>query len=415
MRGIVFFGRRLTWTVSFCLLLVVFVIPVWAAETFKIAQFEPVSGPFKRNGDQYVAIFRFLVEEINERGGILGRKVEVIVEDSQLKPDVAVRKATKDILEGVKVILSGTGSNIASAIADLAAKEKVICITNAAEGAFLTGKDCNPYFFRVSPNTEQRSMAIAHFLAGKPFRKFALINQDYSFGHEAAEGFKRRVKQFIPDSQMVADEFHPLALKDFAPYVSKVAALKPDVIFTANWGGDLSNLIKQSRELGIKTPLMCYYLSEPTDVLQKIENGAIGSWTCDGCFETLRTPGVKDLVQRWRKNPAYTEFEKTPQAALSRTYNGMKFFFEAVKKGGSFDVDKIIHTWEGMRWEGITGQMIMRAEDHQVLLPIFVAEIVPTTNEFYPFPYVGEPFAVPLEKTTVPVSETGCMRKKGQL
>jgi hypothetical protein len=68
-----------------------------------------------------------------------------------------------------------------------------------------------------------------------------------------------------------------------------------------------------------------------------------------------------------------------------------------------------------MKWQGITGPVIMRAEDHQLLMPLFIAEIVPATNEFYPFPYVGETFIVPAEKITVPLSETGCTRKKGQL
>ncbi len=406
--------RRWMFMLAASMLICFFAVPVWAAETFKIVLLEAVSGPFKRSGDNYVYALEFLADEINEKGGILGRKVEIIVEDSQNKPDVAVRKAQKHIMEGAKVVATGSGTHISLALADLAQKEKIINISYGAEGESLTGKSCNPYSFRVSPNTEQRSMTIASFLATKPFKKFAIINQDYAFGQEAAAGFKRRVKQFVPGAQIVAEEFHPLANKDFGPYITKVNAAKPDVIFTANWVVDLLNVIKQSREMGVKIPFMCYYLFDPYSVLPPLGNLAVGCWTFEGYFETIRNQANKDFLQRWGKKPKYVEFSKTPVGSMGRAYNGMNHFFAAIKKANSFDVLTIIKTWEGMEWEGITGKMIMRTEDHQMLMPMFMAEIVPTTNEFYPFPYVGEPTMLPIEKITVPLNETGCTRKKGE-
>ena len=397
------------------LLAVVFALPVSAAETFKIVLLEAVSGPFKRSGDNYVMSIEFLADEINSKGGILGKKVEIIVEDSQNKPDVAVRKAQKHVMEGAKVVATGSGTHISLALADLAQKEKVINISYGAEGESLTGKSCSPYTFRVSPNTEQRSMTIANFLATKPYKKFAIINQDYAFGHEAAEGFKRRVKQFVPGAQIVAEEYHPLANKDFGPYISKIVSAKPDIIFTANWVVDLLNVIKTSREMGINVPFMCYYLFDVYGVLQGLGgNQAVGSWTFEGYFETVRTPANKDFLQRWMNKPKYVEFSKTPVGSMGRAYNGMMHFMEAVRKAKSFDVPTIIKTWEGMEWEGITGKMTMRPEDHQMLMPMFMAEIVPTTNEFYPIPYIGEPIRLPIEKTTVPLNETGCTRKRGE-
>jgi len=397
------------------LLSVVFAIPVWAAETFKIVLLEAVSGPFKRSGDNYVYALEFMADEINEQGGLLGRKVEIIVEDSQGKPDVAIRKAQKHIMEGAKVVANGSGTHVSLALADLAQKEKIINISYGAAGESMTGKSCNPYSFRVCPNTEQLSMTIANFLATKPFKRFALINQDYAFGQEAAAGFKRRVKQFVPGAQIVAEEFHPLANKDFGPYITKVIAAKPDVIFTANWVVDLANVIKQSKEMGIKVPFLCYYLFDAYGVLQPLGgNQAVGDWTFEGYFETIRNQANKDFLQRWSKKPKYAEFSKTPVGSMGRAYNGMKHFIAAVKKANSFDVPTIIKTWEGMEWEGITGKMVMRVEDHQIQLPMFSAQIIPATNEFYPFPYVGEPTMLPIEKTTVPLNETGCMRKKGE-
>ena len=100
---------------------------------------------------------------------------------------------------------------------------------------------------------------------------------------------------------------------------------------------------------------------------------------------------------------------------MGKAYNGTKFLLEAIKKAGTLDIPTIIKTWEGMRWESVTGPMVMRAEDHQVMMSLPVGRDCQTTIEFYPFPYVGEPYMVPMEKSTVPLNETGCDRKKGEL
>lgn len=389
-------------------------IPVWAAEPIKIALFDPRSGPFKSVGDSYAAALEFLAEEINESGGILGRKVEFVEEDSELKPAVAVDKATKDILRGIKFIGTGTGTNIALALQQVAARNKVIFFSYGAEGGEVTGKFCGPYTFRVSPNTDMRSLAIANFLATEPFRMFYCINMDYAFGHDAAKGFIRYVKQAIPAAKIVGDEYHPIATKDFGPYISKIIAAKPEVVFTGNWSVDLVNLIKQARDMGMKAPFMTYYLNDPVEVMPVVKEPAIGSWVCDAYVLTIPTPANKDFLRRWSEKKKFVEVRKWPAGMMGKAYNGVKFMLEAIKKAGKLDLPTIIKTWEGMRWEGITGPLVMRAEDHQTMMPFPVAKIV-KTSEFYPFPYVGEPHMLPMEKTTVPLAETSCTRKKGEL
>ena len=115
-------SKKLGGTILVAWLMVLWVIPAFAAEPIRIAIFDPRSGPFTRTGDTYAAAIRFLAEEINESGGLLGRKVEIIEEDSQLRPDVAVRKATKSVMDGVKFIATGTGTHVALALQQVAAK-----------------------------------------------------------------------------------------------------------------------------------------------------------------------------------------------------------------------------------------------------------------------------------------------------
>jgi branched-chain amino acid transport system substrate-binding protein len=388
--------------------------PLLAQDTIQIAMFDQLSGPFKYAGDSIKMGLEFLAEEINESGGLLGKKVEIIADDGQFRPDVSVRKAQKRVMEGVKFIASGTAGHAAIALADLAAKEKVIYINYGSLVLDLTGKFCNPYSFRTAHHAEMSSLAMADFLATKPYRKFYLINQDYAMGHDVSKSFMAAVKRVLPDAQFVGQDFHPMATKDFGPYVSKILAAKPDLIFTANFMGDLINLMKQGKAMGLKAPLMTFYLNDP-NLLRSLGDEAIGSFVCESYMETVRTAANKDLLQRWNKKPKYRDFDKTPWCIIGKAYYGMKFFTEAVKKAGTLDVPTIIRTWEGMKWDSPIGPMAMRAEDHQASLPMFVSEFIPTNNEFYPFPYVGEVHTVPPEKTTIPLNETGCKRKKGEM
>ncbi len=200
------------------------VAPTYAAEgEIVLGVCEPLSGPMKDVGDRYLEAVKFAVEKINAKGGILGKKLKVVAEDSQLKADVATRKATKLILEDkADFIMTGTGTHVCKAMMKVAEQNKKICLTYGTEGASTTGADFNPYTFRTCLNTDQHSAAVVEYFAKHTnYKKFYILCQDYAFGREAAEGFKKKLKS-IPGSQVLGEEFHPIGLKDFAPYISKV-------------------------------------------------------------------------------------------------------------------------------------------------------------------------------------------------
>ncbi len=144
-----------------------------AQDTVTMIQLDPLSGPFKDVGDLSIAGVQFAVDEVNVAGGLLGKKIKYLPEDSQLKPDVAVRKANKAILEdNAKFIIQLSSTAVARALMDVAEKNKIIFLTLGAESDFLTGKDFNPYFFRTYFTTSNRSCAYAEFFKTKPWRKF---------------------------------------------------------------------------------------------------------------------------------------------------------------------------------------------------------------------------------------------------
>ena len=332
---------------------------LYAQDTVNIVMVDPISGPFKDIGDRSVWGAQFAVDEINASGGLLGKKVKLIVEDSQLKPDVAARKATRAIQEdGAKFIIQLTSTAVARALMDVASKNKVVFLTLGAESDFLTGKEFTPYIFRTCFTTVNRARSYAQFLKTKPFKKVYLINMDYAFGHAVADDFRKTISKEIPDLKIVGDDYHPLATKDFGPYITKILASGADLVFTGNFGTDLSTLIKQTRKLGVKAPFATYFLDDDVQ-LPIIGEEAIGTFVNSTYFPTLNTPKNKAFLERW-----HNKFKNTahpwPAANLGYSYNGVMFLFEAIKKAKSFDADAVIKAWEGMEYEGLMGKMVMR-------------------------------------------------------
>jgi len=390
----------------------IFAAPAWAQDTVKIVQIDPISGPMKDIGDRSVWGVQFAVDEINATGGLLGKKVQLMPEDSQLKPDVAARKATKAIMQdGAQFIFQLTSTAVAQALMDVAEKNKVIYVNFGAESDFLTGKNFTKYMFRTCFTTTNRARAYAEFFKTKPWRKFYLMNQDYAFGHAVADDFKKVITKEIPSVKIVGEDFAPIGTKDFGPYISKILASGAEIIFTGNYGVDLENLIKQGAQMGIKIPIRyaTYFMDDDVQ-LPNIGQLAVGSFVNSTYLPTIDTPQNKAFLERWNKKFKNTN-HPWPAGNLGYSYNGAMFFFEAVKKAKSFDPEAIIKAWEGMEYNSLVGKQIMRACDHQIMMPGPIGEIQ-AKSAIFSFPFAGTPVMIPLDKVAVPISETGNPRCK---
>lgn len=382
-----------------------------AAEPIKIVDLNPISGVMKDIGDRYQLGIKFAVEEINASGGINGRPIKMFYDDSQVKPDVATRKAIRYIEEEkVQFIMSGTGTHVGKALGQVAEKSKVIFLNYGCAGDELTGKDFTPYQFRACLSTAQQSGGLAAYFAAKPFKKFFLLNQDYAFGHDVADAFKKAMNKLKPDWQLVGEDYHPMGAKDLAPYISKVNSSGAEVLITGNYGADLRVLVKQAVALGMKAKVGSYYLVDPY-ALQEIGDAGIGSIVVEVYMLTEDTPQNKAFIERWKKRNLDPE-HPYPSWLIGKAYQGFMFMAEAMKKAKSTNADDIIKAWEGLSYDALVGRMTMRPCDHQVITPISVAEVIAGPGPFYKFPFVGKPTMIPAEKAAVPPEETGNPRCK---
>jgi branched-chain amino acid transport system substrate-binding protein len=402
-----FTGALLVFTVFFLL----FTAPGFSAEPVTIVMIDPISGTMKDVGDRSILGAQFAIDEINASGGLLGRQIKFIPEDSQLKPDVAARKATKAVLQdGAKFIFQLTSTAVAQALMDVAEKNKVIYVNFGAESDFLTGKNFNRYSFRTCFTTSNRARAYTEFFKTKPWRKFYLMNQDYAFGHAVANDFKSILKREIPDAKILGEDFAPIGNKDFGPYISKILSSGSEIIYTGNYGNDLENLLKQGAQMGVKARYATYFMDDHIQ-LPNIGQVAVGSFVNSTYLPTINTPQNKGFIDRWHAKNKDTR-HPYPTSNIGYAYNGAMFLFAAIKKAGSFEPDAIIKAWEGMEYESLIGKQIMRACDHQIMMPGPIAEIQ-AKSSFFPFPFPGSPVMIPMDKVAVPIKETGNTRCVG--
>jgi ABC-type branched-subunit amino acid transport system substrate-binding protein len=305
-----------------------------------------------------------------------------------------------------------TSTAVAQALMDVAEKNKVIYTMLGAESDFLTGKNFSKYSFRTCFTTGNRARAYTEFFKTKPWRKFYLMNQDYAFGHAVADDFKKVITKEIPGVKIVGEDYAPIGNKDFGPYISKILASGAEIVFTGNYGADVQNLIVQGAQMGIKLPVRyaTYFLDDDVQ-LPQTGQAAVGSFVNSTYLPTINTSQNKAFLERWHK-----KFKDTthpyPCANLGYSYNGAMFLFEAIKKAKSFDAEAVIRAWEGMEYNSLVGKQIMRACDHQIMMPGPVGEIQ-AKSTIFPFPFAGTAVMIPMDKVAVPLRETGNPRCTG--
>jgi len=385
-------------------------------DTIKIGLIEAFSGPGALAGDAYSISSGWVAHDINKRGGIIvdgkKKKIQIINGDDQSKPAETKKIAEKLCLEDKVNILAGvTGTHLTLVVQNVAKQYKIPFMSYAGySDELMDGRNFNRYTFRVRQNTTMLG-AIGYYYAQRPEKKFYILCQDYAFGHAWADAVKKSLKQYKPEAKIVGEEYHPLFLKDFAPYLTKFQASGAEVILTANWGPDIMNLIKQARQMGI-TQGIAGYEPDPA-VLSGAVTGkeAIGLVVCNDHSLAIDTPGNTALVKmycdiqpKWGGNYA-NRLWKYPFGAVGATISMFYWLFDVMERAGSTNSEKIIATWEGDEYRAMNGVVKMRACDHQVLRDIFVTEMIYPSKWYGGEAGYGKVFVIPAQYCTPPVPE----------
>jgi ABC-type branched-subunit amino acid transport system substrate-binding protein len=373
------------------------VIPT--GDVIKIAHVAPFSGPGALNGELHYAPMLWAVHDINKRGGIWvdGKKklVALIQADSMSKPDQAKKVCERMILQEKAQFLVGTsGSNIMKVMNETGNKYKVIIMNEGAlSDDLMDATNFNRYAFMSSASTEQIGRGLAYYYGQirKKEKKFYIIGQDYSFGHGLGDGFKKGLKEYYPEAQIVGEDYHKLFLTDFAPYLEKIKASGAEVIYTGDWTPDSGNLLKQARQMGIKLPFANLFMNEPNELHEVGIEGTKGLVNIDQHDVTpaFKYPGYDKFHkawngqwQKWKTQPFNSRVFEHDSSNLGSYTMQMYWLLSVIERAKSTDPEKIIKVWEGDSYRFANGKVIkMRTCDHKAMQNLTVTEYVPPEQQ----------------------------------
>lgn len=385
-------------------------------DTIKIGLVEAFSGPAAINGQYYRLTTHWVAHDINKRGGIYVdgkmRKIQVVLGNSLGSPARVKKAAERLVLKDKVDILWGTaGSHNTKIVQQVAKKYKKIFMNPMSLSDSLhDGKNFNRYTFRTTLNTTMLGRAIAYFYRNRPETRFYILNQDYGFGHHLAAAFKKGLKEFKPNHEIVGESYHKLFLKDFAPFITKVKASGAQVIFTGDWDPDGANLIRQARGLGLNLPFAHIYADSYITGRAIGGPAGAGNVNANDYMISVDTAAQKKFNEVWNRrweqgygkpydNPTY----KWPSTIFGRTAEATYWLLDVVARAQSTDAEKIIKIWEGDKWVGMSGVMEMRACDHQVIRDMFVTEFVFPNPYFDDSAAYGKPVVMPRRIAISPV------------
>jgi ABC-type branched-subunit amino acid transport system substrate-binding protein len=366
-------------------------------DTIKIALVASFSGPAAINSVIYWAPVQWAAHDINKKGGIWvdGKRklIEIIKADHMSKPDQCKKICERMVLQEKVHVLWGTdGSNMQKIINETASKYKVISMSAAALSDDLQDAvNFGRYAFHTDASTEQIGRGLAYYYGQirKKEKKFYILCQDYSFGHGLADGFKKGLKEYYPEAQIVGEDYHKLFLTDFAPYLEKIKASGAEVIYTGDWVPDAGNLLKQARQMGVNLPFANLFMDEPNFLHEVGVGGTKGLVHID----------IYDMPQAFKNYPSFVKFYKAwNNQWKTAPYNSRLFehgtgaigaynqqtywLLSVIERAKSTDPEKIIKIWEGDTYRYANGKVVkMRVCDHKAIQSLGVTEYAPPEQQ----------------------------------
>lgn len=360
--------RRLSLALLFAALL----LPELASAQKAIKVGYPVilSGPGALIGEPSLKGAQMYVEELNAKGGVLGRKIELLPRDTKGNADEAVRVARDLILrENVDFLVGTLTSAEGPAVSPVAKENRIVFVVPVVKTDVLTN-DANrhPYIFRTASNTTIEGRTAAEILAKWNVKRVGTMSQNYAFGHDVTKAFVEHLKKLRPDIEIVDQQWPKLGEADYTPFINAQMAKKPDAVFTSLWGGHFVTFAKQAKPLR-------YFESVNFNVLAAGEAGAIETAKAMGDdYPFGVTANAYDAFNWDAGPPAHKEYiarlkvymkEDNPSSWPITGYIGMQVLTEAIRKAGSTDSDKVAAAMKDLTVDTPIGKQTIRAKDQQ--------------------------------------------------
>jgi branched-chain amino acid transport system substrate-binding protein len=386
----------------------------------KLALFGVTSGPIGMSGEACRRGVEMWVDEINGKGGLLGRKVEFVQRDTRGKPEEAVRYAREFAAAGDTDFLFAHGSS-AEAFAVAAVSKDLKKLTFVAlEATEFTAdpKVRSRYCIRAGRNTLLDDIASGVYLAKKSkelgLTRWYTIAEDYAYGRDTVNVCVEFLKKFNPDVQIVGQAWPKLGEPDYTPNITAIMAAQPDAVFNALYADDMTNFLKQAVMFRLSDKTKSFYENlNDYPLVDAIKKG-LGKFPAglDSGMMYVRT--YPDTKANHDFNDAHVKRYGSPPIHWTwETYTSCRFIEEAVKKAKTTETEAVIRALKDLTVKaptgvGPNGTVTLRGRDNQ-LINYAVAWGVTISQE----PYLTD--IVPASWDQILKEETAWLKDKGWL
>lgn len=345
----------------------------FAGDTIKIGALLIDSGPLAGLKESQTKAINLAIDEINAAGGAAGKKLEPVFITYAGTPDTAVDGATRAVEKDGALFLTGMDTSAVSpALSAKLASLNALMVEVYAQADQMTGKACNPSYFRVNVNDSMLMNAVGEFLKDKPIKSWDIIAVDYSSGRDAAQKFQALVKSRGGTIGKVL--FAPFGTADFGAKISELGANPSEGLYVTIFGSDAINLAKQQAQFGLfgKYKMVIGNSFVIPQVLPAMGDSALGVYQTLGFVPGEPGAQAEAFVKAYKAKyngelPAYTSADQ---------YAAIQLMAAAINKAKSTDVAAVRAALSGLKADTVLGTAEVRAQDHQTARPILMNELV---------------------------------------
>jgi branched-chain amino acid transport system substrate-binding protein len=356
----------------------------FAQEPIKIGAMYPLTGGGAVYGVPAMAGHQLAVEELNAKGGILGRKIESVERDDKMNPSAA-SSTMKELItkDKVDIVVGGLSSAVGLGMSEVSKQEKVVYISTIPKTIQMTTDKLHKYVFRTASNTDFEGDTMALLVGQYKLAKLCHLELDYAYGNDLEAGILKALPKYAPNAKVALTLKPKLGATDFNPFIPQVMAAGCDGVISGLWGPHFVSWVKQAKPLGF------------FDKIKWISGGEIGSHEIAGELkEDYPDNVISNTYELWyhSRDPSHKEFQarlakklntpETPQWAMLG-YIGVFYVAAAMEKAKSTEADKVAAALEGLTINTPVGPLTIDPKSHQANIGQFWGPMVKKPDRAY--------------------------------
>jgi branched-chain amino acid transport system substrate-binding protein len=339
-----------------------------------------LTGPAGEIGLQMRHGAEFWAKQQNAKGGLLGRPIELHIEDTTGDPATCVRKAQLVVeRDDCRLLFGMVLSSEALAVVPKLAEWNAIFMSSDNGDGRLTGSSFVPNFFRANISGPMETRVISLWLRKGELKNFYAIGMDYAWGHNSIDVFQDEVKK--AKKNFVGAVFSPIGTNDFSTYITKIRQAGADACFIVMQGADNNAFLSQAREYRLADKVQLLTSIVDLNSINAVGEASLGLIGSTRYVFTIDNPANKEFVAAWQK-----EYGALPDVFEGEQYQACQMLGAGIEKAKSIDADKLRPALETTSIDSIKGHVAMRACDHQAVQGGYMVKVAKVEGYKTPIP-----------------------------